>query len=590
MYRKDSKNVSLNLYSAKRILLILLIIITTHFSFSQEHNYWIRYNHLGYMPHSPKHMIVMSGKNLQGTSWHVSNESREKILSGKIGKSIFGNTAHTPTPFNFVINLSGLTALGKYRLEIDGLKPVRFSIAKTPYSFTIPDIIRFLRAARSGSSETPFHKATHPGDSAAILYYPKDGKPETGLWEKAPGNQTVDMRGGWYDAADYIKFTLTTAYTTYFLMRSYLINPSLFTKVHSRSNLVDVLDEAKFGLEYLMKTFPNTNDFIIQVSGREDHNMGWRLPENDSRDGKREAFSAISPPHMGLTSAALALGARIFSGLGYKNDAKKYKEKAAAIFKRALQPDALKTGAFEFDPDGEFSFYRDDTIEDNMILGAVELYKLTGDESYLKIAKAYSGKIGKSVYWNSLFLFANLALTEYDVTNRKYADKEIASYISFSKKNIWGIPDTYKWGSVANWSAIGSAVGISFLQKKDAAIKELMININDYIFGKNNWGVSFLFSKRIPNSVQNIYSQVYRIKKIFPEGALSEGPVSRKTHDQIQSFFKFKPEKEWTHKFNTDNVVFYDNETDFSTQESTIFGQASVLLFLTIIHTMENPG
>jgi len=118
-----------------------------------------------------------------------------------------------------------------------------------------------------------------------------------------------------------------------------------------------------------------------------------------------------------------------------------------------------------------------------------------------------------------------------------------------------------------------------------------LIHITDYIFGKNNWGVCFFFSRKIPHSVQNIYSQVYRLKKVFPEGALSEGPAGKETHDRNLSFFKFKPEKEWTHKFNTNKVVFYDNETDFVTQESTISGQASVLLFLTILYSMENrPG
>jgi hypothetical protein len=136
-----------------------------------------------------------------------------------------------------------------------------------------------------------------------------------------------------------------------------------------------VLDEAKFGLEYLLKVFPGKDDFIIQVSGRDDHQVGWRLPENDTRDGKREAFSAISPVHMGLTSAALALGARVFDNLGYKAEAKKYKDKAIAIFNRALQSDALKFGAFEFDSSGGFSFYKDDTIEDNMILGVCPFLK-----------------------------------------------------------------------------------------------------------------------------------------------------------------------------------------------------------------------
>ncbi len=568
--------------------LVLLIIIFVTYSFAGDTYCWIRYNQAGYLPHSPKTMIVMSEKDLEGTSWKIFNDSNMKVLSGTLGKSICAASPHTPKPFNYEIIFSELTAEGNYRLKIDkkDIKPVEFRVDKAPYSFIIPDITRFLRAARSGTADTLFHEASHMGDGKAILYRPQDGKPETGLWEKVPGNRTVDMRGGWYDAGDYIKFTLTIAYTTYFLLRAYEINPSLFTKKYSRSDLNDVLDEAKFGLDYLVKTFPGKEDFIIQVSGRFDHQMGWRLPENDTRDGKREAFSAISPAHMGLTSAALALGARLFNKIGYKAEANNYKKKAIAIFHRALQPDALKTGAFEFDPSGGFSFYRDTSNEDNMILGAAELYRLTGDSSYIKIAKKYAGKQGLKVYWGSLFLFANMALGKYDAHAKKNAEAEIAAYISYAKNNIWGIPGNYSWGSLADWTATGGGLGLYFIETKgqNAEVKKVMIDIVDYIFGKNNWGVSFFFCRDLPNSVRHIYSQLYQIKNVFPTGALSEGPAGREVHHRNLSFFKFKPENEWTYEFNTGKAVFYDHGTDFVTQESTIFGQASVLLFLTTLH------
>jgi endoglucanase len=573
----------------------LLIIIFAVYSYAGDTYCWIRYNQAGYLPYSPKNMIVMSEKDLEGTSWKIFNDSNQAVLTGSLGKSVCGISPHTPKPFNYEIIFSGLTAAGNYRLELDNkdIKPVEFRVDKAAYHFIIPEITRFLRAARSGTADTLFHEASHLGDGRAILYRPKDGKPETGLWEKVPGNRTFDMRGGWYDAGDYIKFTLTIAAATYFLLRAYEINPALFTKKYSRSDLIDVLDEAKFGLDYLVKTFPGKEDFIIQVSGHLDHEIGWRLPENDTRDGQREAFSAISPVHMGLTSAALALGARLFDKTGYKTEANLYKKKAIAIFQRALQPDALKTGAFEFDPSGGFSFYRDTSNEDNMILGAVELYRLTNDSFYIKTAKKYAGKPGMKVYWGSLFLFANMALGKYDADSQKNAESEIASYISDAKSNIWGVPSQYSWGSLADWTTTGGGLGLYYLETKgqDAEVKKMMIDIVDYIFGKNNWGVSFFFCRDLPNSVRHIYSQLYQIKNVFPTGALSEGPAGREVHDRNLSFFKFKPENEWTYEFNTAKAVFYDQGTDFVTQESTIFGQASVLLFLTTLHGSEQlPG
>jgi hypothetical protein len=567
--------------------IILLSSFYNTFGEEQDKGVWICFNRAGYMPGSLKQVVVMAGKDLAGKKWRIETRKGKQVLSDTMSKSVCGITGHTPEPYNYIIDFSRLNKEGTYKLELDSGISVSFKIHKEPYAFIIPGIIRFLRAARSGTPDTLFHEASHLGDSKAILYRPKEGEPESGLWEKVPGDRTVDMLGGWYDAGDYIKFTLTTAYTTYFLLRSYEINPTLFTKKYSRSQLIDILDEAKFGLDYLVKTFPAEDVFIIQVSGREDHESGWRLPEKDSRDGKREALSAISPVHMGITSAALAVGARVFAKKGAKKEAKLYKSKAIAIYKRAMQPDALKTTAFEFNPNGGFSFYKDETLQDNMMLGAVELYKLTGSPDYLKTARSYPGKQGKDVYWGSLFLFANLALGEFDTTALEPAKKEAALYVSHAKNNIWGIPARYAWGSLANWSAIGSGLGLLYLQtgKKDADLAHTVSRINDYIFGTNNWGIVFFFTEKLPHSVRNIYSQLYRIKQVFPEGALSEGPAPRTTHERNQSYFKFKPEEQWTYRFNTAEVVFYDHETDFVTQESTIFGQASVLLFLTLLHT-----
>lgn len=553
----------------------------------------LRYNQAGYRPDLPKQVVVMAGKDLNGVSWRIIDPADKIAVSGTLGANRCGITGHTPMPFNYSIDFSQLKKKGSYRLYLDkkaGTDPVTLVIDETPYRFIIPDAIRYLRVHRSGTPDTLFHKASHLGDARAILHRPKDGKWKSGLWEKVPGAKPVDMKGGWYDAADYIKFTLTTAYTCYFLLKAYEVNPALFTKTHSKSELPDILDEAVFGLDYLVKAFPSRDIFIIQVSGRKDHESGWRLPENDTREGKREAFSAISPPHMGLSAAALALGARLLNKLDspkWRKLANSYKRKAIAMFDRAREKDALESGAFEFNPNGGFTFYRDKSLEDNMTLGAVELYRLTSDKKYLDIAKSYGRPGGKDVYWASLFLLANTELGQYDKQSKQAALKEAALYINNAKSNIWGVPGRYTWGSLANWCAIGAGMGLLKhrlrTENESEDIHRVMAHVTDYTFGVNNWGLSFFFTQKLPHAVQNIYSQIFRINKIFPEGALSEGPAGRPVHDRNLGFFKFKPEEQWTCRFNTEKVVFYDDASNFVTQESTIFGQASVILFLSLL-------
>ena len=510
-----------------------------------------------------------------------------KILAGKIGNKECGRGDHTAQPFNYKIDISTITKDGEFKFQLGRIKQIDFSVKERPYNSLIRDMLMFFRNARSGTSDTLLHPASHPGDSQALIHYPFNGTPQTGLWQPSSTSETVNMLGGWYDAADYIKFTLTNALTTYLLLKAYEINPKLFKKRFSTTKWDDILDEVRFGLSYLLQTFPSHDHFIIQVSGKDDHRMRFRLPQKDTRDGKREAYSAISQAHMGIAAAALALGARI---LGKLNDpeAAKYRDKAAAIYQRALLPDALKIAVFEFDDGGNFSFYKDKTIRDNMQLGALELYHLTNDPFYLKQADYFCVKQGKSAGWHSVQGLANLAIKSYFPKKGKMVDQEIKAYLKFSNSNIWGIPASYSWGSLLNWCGIGSLSGLYHLQYKNQPVKTMMANLTDYIFGKNNWGVGFIFSKKYPNSVQHIYSQIYQLTNTFPEAVISEGPAPRQAHDQNLSFFKFDPKTQPTAPFNTDKVVFYDHGTDFVTQESTITGQAFALLFLTLVTTINN--
>ena len=103
----------------------------------------------------------------------------------------------------------------------------------------------------------------------------------------------------------------------------------------------------------------------------------------------------------------------------------------------------------------------------------------------------------------------------------------------------------------------------------------------DYVFGRNNWGVSFLFSERLPNTVRNIYSPAYGFLGIFPTGALSEGPGNARSHRESMTYFEIAEDDPF-HRFNTSEGVFFDNSTDFMCQESTITGQADIILLLTL--------
>ncbi|MFP4165439.1 MAG: glycoside hydrolase family 9 protein, partial [Chitinispirillaceae bacterium] len=440
----------------------------------------IRYNQAGYLPQRPKSLVLISDNDLEGQTWIIRENSTE-VLSGTVESSIAGAGDHTSHPFYHTVDFSELNSNGAYHFSI-GDSEVEINVSDHPYSVFITDALRHLRTARSGSDEAFNHGISHLGDSAAIVNV-VDGEPSDGNWKEAVPAQTVDLRGGWYDAGDYIKFTLTIATTVYYLLEAYEANPLTFTRVLSTSDLPDVLDEAKHGLDYLMKTYPGDDLFVIQVGNGLDHNQGERLPENDALEGKRPALCAISPVHMGITAAALAKGARIFEAEGKSETSRHYLKKAQRILQRALSSDALDGPAYEKDATNDF--YRDNSLEDNMCLGAFELYKATRNSEYLDLARSLAPSAGNWLSWGTYNFSCNIGLETMHEDSRTAAQNDM-DYFTGNMDPVWGIPLDYTWASLLCWSAVGAAAGAWNRLHPSAEAYDLHLKMVDLLFGRNN--------------------------------------------------------------------------------------------------------
>ncbi|MDQ5978157.1 MAG: endoglucanase [Verrucomicrobiota bacterium] len=561
----------------RRLIPCIAFLLATVVSLRAE--VFLRWNQAGYAAGQPKSLMALSDTDLAGRVWVVSRGNRIVQL-GEFGPSLTGAGDHTPFAFNHAADFSRLTEPGDYLFVTADAPPAGFSIAASPYARRVTLPLIHLRRARSGSPDTGLRPLSHPGDADTPVWVP-DGDPSKGKWKPAEPARTLDALGGWYDAGDTIKFTLNQAATAYHLLLAYRLKPELFGKAPGGSRLPDVLDEARHGLEFLMKVHPDRDTFIIQVANAEDHNQGSRLPHEDKLDGKRPALCALSRVHMGAAAAALALGARTFGELGRADDMARYSVMARKIYARAREADTVPT-AFERDKVNDF--YRDPDPTDQLALAAMELFALTDDETYLAQAKAYAPPAAKEVGWSDWNWLANAALAPHDPAAKQRLHDEMAGYVRYARERgaPWGLPSRYVWGSLARWVGIANAVRETARTHGPAAEQDALYwGIVDYTFGRNNWGVSFLFDEQLPNTVRHLYSPVFKLLKQFPTGALSEGPGGRRLHDELSKWFKISPDDPF-HRFNTPAGVFFDNDTDFMCQEATITAQADAVLFLVL--------
>ena len=95
------------------------------------------------------------------------------------------------------------------------------------------------------------------------------------------GNGEVDLAGGYYDAGDYIKFTLTTTYAISMIAWSMHEYPDAYRKT---SLAGEALGQIRWGADYLMKaTFRDASGKLVayahQVGDQSDHSCFWMPPE-----------------------------------------------------------------------------------------------------------------------------------------------------------------------------------------------------------------------------------------------------------------------------------------------------------------------
>ncbi len=99
------------------------------------------------------------------------------------------------------------------------------------------------------------------------------------------GSNEVDVSGGYHDAGDHLKFSMTMGYSCTSLAWAYYEYPEAFTETGSKDHLFDILKEM---CDYFMKVtyLDDSNDvvtFCYMVGGDNDHGE-WSAPETQTMD------------------------------------------------------------------------------------------------------------------------------------------------------------------------------------------------------------------------------------------------------------------------------------------------------------------
>ncbi len=314
-----------------RLLIIFLLFSFTEIKQSESPSSWIRINLLGYTPEGVKVAVWCSKLTTGIDKWELVDAATGKIAySGKTTKS-FGS--YGPFKQTCRLNFSNFKEPGRYYLRAGITRSPEFEIGNDVYKGAADFCLRYMRQQRSGFN--PYLKDSCHTHDGYVLYGEKAGIQDS---------THIDVVGGWHDASDYLQYSTTSANATYHLLMAYRDFPKVFTDekqangLDGRNGIADVLDEAKWGLDWLLKMHPKDDWMFNQIGDDRDH-IGMRIPKEDTQYGKgnqRPVYFVSGEPQQrgkfmnnttgtssiaGKFSSAFSLGSEMFrkTDINYSN-------------------------------------------------------------------------------------------------------------------------------------------------------------------------------------------------------------------------------------------------------------------------------
>ncbi|ULQ55361.1 glycoside hydrolase family 9 protein [Flavihumibacter rivuli] len=576
---------------------------------------WIRINQLGYLPKGIKIAVWGAKENASLNGFELVDAASGKVVfKGPAGKA-FG--AYGPFLQTYRLNFSSFTGTGNYKLRAGKAESPVFRIDGNVYTGTADFCLRYMRQQRSGFN--PFLKDSCHNYDGYTMYGPM------------PDSSHIDVSGGWHDASDYLQYVTTSANATYHLLMAYRDFPTVFGDGHQANGLAgsngipDIADEAKWGLQWLRKMHPNKDWMFNQLADDRDH-ISMRIPGLDSQYGKGYErpvyFVTGSPQGLGKYknrstgkastaakfASAFALGAMVFDPLdeAFALDLASGASTAMAIARSA--PGVCQTA-----PNRAPYFYEEDNWVDDMELGysAVASYmmyyagKLSGGmadqrrigKPFLDSAAFYARKetitpwLGKDMARHyQWYPFINLGHRELALADPNGLGKELMGYYKQGIESVWqkasqnafyrGIPFIWCSNNLTTSFAIQCSWYAS--QSGDQGYAELAQANIDWLFGCNPWGTSMVYGLPYNGDTPvDPHSAFTHLKQYPIDGGLVDGPVYTSIFKGLIGLTLYEADE--YAPFQSDLAVYHDDYGDYSTNEPTMDGTASLVYLMALM-------
>lgn len=315
----------------------------------------------------------------------------------------------------FRMDFSEVTESGTYFVKCDNKTSYPFSVGTDLYGDLNVLLAKALYYQRCGMELTEAHagkyarKTCHTAPSVLWNEYKKylDGE------LNEADMQRFDIRGGWHDAGDYGRYTTAAACALGHILYAYRFFPDAFTGSltipESGNGTPDILNECRYELDWMLQM--QAEDGSVYHKQTTLRHAAFVMPCDDTNQ-----MLLLPPSSMAVADfvGTMALASRIYRP--FDND---FADRALAAAKKSYKwleqnPEFL----FEHIKECGTGGYGDRSDIDERMWAAMELYRSTGEETYLEKARSFFDEHPNPIQygWADISGFAGWALLEGELT------------------------------------------------------------------------------------------------------------------------------------------------------------------------------
>jgi hypothetical protein len=576
---------------------------------------FIRANQIGYRPQDTKTAIAFGRSALPGSYSVLAADTGTVAFSGR-GKPVNGGKWGA-FDNHLELDFSVVEATGRYIIRLGDSKSLPFTVGREAYSELPGQLLEFMREQRCGYN--PWLDA---------VCHPFDGRTAYG---PMTNGTYVDARGGWHDAADLLKYLLTSGNATAQMLLAYqMASPQspghgpargdartnqgsgvMADKVNAQgqpypNGMPDLLDEARWGLDWMLKLHPAPDQLYHQVADDRDH-TGRRLPQNEiaeygwGKGGARVVYFADGQPQglrqyksqstgvanlAGRYAAAMALAYQT-----WKDDPSQrpFAERCLQAGKEVYELGHAKEGVQQGNSYSAPYRYEETTWADDMEWGATELFRATTNRQYLNDAKRYADLAAAESWMGQeqtkhyqYYPFMNAGhFRLYDLIDRGFKQKLAGYYregiercVRAGEKNPYRIGVPFIWCSNNLTTALATQCLLYELMTGDTRYHAFAAKQRDWLLGRNPWGYC-MFTEVGSVFPKDPHLMTMQLTKHPVRGGLVDGPVYERIFKSLKGVAITEPDPLAPFQ---GLAVYHDDVQDYSSNEPTMDGTASAIL------------